>query len=409
MKVCLLTYRGNMYCGGQGIYVYYLAKALRELGHEVHIMTGPPYADAPEGVKVHRIEGLNLYETYGLASLQHPLRLLHPINFYEVVATSLGMFPEINTFSIKAYLRLREIMAREKFDIIHDNQTLGYGLLLAKGLGVPVIATIHHPIYIDMKADLAQARHFVNKLRRMMFYSFLVMQHAVAKHMDRVITVSDISAADTARVFKISRDRVRIVPNGIDTAVFNKAKGVDKDPNSVLMVGNTEDRKKGVVYLLKAIQLLRDEIDLRLVIVDRQGDHTRYAPRLVHEHGLENLVTFTGRLDTPDLVRRYSAAEVAVTASVYEGFGLPCAEAMSCGTPVIATRAGALPEVVGSDGAGVLVPPADPYALAAEIKRLLLDGGLRQRMGATARKRIEECFSWHVAAKKTVEVYEEVL
>ena len=110
-----------------------------------------------------------------------------------------------------------------------------------------------------------------------------------------------------------------------------------------------------------------------------------------------------------ELVRRYSVSQIAVTASVYEGFGLPCAEAMSCGTPVIATRAGALPEIVGSDGAGILVPPADPPALAAAIRRLLADEPLRQRMGEAARKRIEEFFSWEIAAKKTLEVYEEVL
>ena len=100
---------------------------------------------------------------------------------------------------------------------------------------------------------------------------------------------------------------------------------------------------------------------------------------------------------------------IAVTASVYEGFGLPCAEAMSCGTPVIATRAGALPEIVGNDGAGILVPPADPPALAEAIKRLLADDSLRAKMGATARKRIEESFSWEVAAQKTLEVYREVI
>jgi glycosyltransferase involved in cell wall biosynthesis len=409
VRICLLTYRGNMYCGGQGIYVYYLAKALHELGHDVHIITGPPYASAPEGVKLHKIPGLNLYETNALSSLGSPGQLLKPVNLYEVVATHLGMFPEISTFSIKAYLRLRRLMSQERFDIIHDNQTLGYGLVLAKGLGVPVVATIHHPIFIDMKADLAQARRLVNKFRRMMFYSFLVMQHFVAKRMDRIITVSNISARDTIDVFGVPEHKVRVVPNGIDTSVFKRVDGVEKEPNSVLMVGNTEDRKKGVVFLLKAIQLLKDEIDVRLSIVDRQGDHTRYAPRLVVEHGLENRVVFTGRLDTEALVRRYSASEVAVTASVYEGFGLPCAEAMSCGTPVIATRAGALPEVVGSDGAGILVPPADPPAMAAEIKRLLLDRALRQRMGTAARKRIEESFSWQVAARKTLEVYREVI
>lgn len=409
MKVCLLTYRGNMYCGGQGIYVYYLAKALHELGHEVHIMTGPPYASAPDGVRLHKVDGLNLYETSGLSALGSPARLFAPLNLYEVAAARLGMFPEICTFSVKAYLRLRDLMSREKFDIIHDNQTLGYGLLLAKGLGVPVVATIHHPIYIDMKADLAQARRVLSKFRRMVFYSFLAMQHMVAKRMDRVITVSRISAEDTMRVFGLPEAKVRVVPNGIDTTIFRKANPVEKEPNSVVMVGNTEDRKKGVIFLLKAMELLRQDIDVRLSIVDRQGDHTKYAPRLVQEHGLEDRVTFTGRLNVDELVRRYSLSEVAVTASVYEGFGLPCAEAMSCGTPVIATRAGALPEIVGSDGAGILVPPADPGALAAAMKRVLMDQSLRQRMGEAARKRIEECFSWHVAAKKTVEVYKEVL
>ncbi|MEE8470555.1 MAG: glycosyltransferase family 4 protein [Dehalococcoidia bacterium] len=409
MRICLLTYRGNMYCGGQGVYVYYLAKAMRDLGHEVHILSGPPYALAPEGVKLHRIEGLNLWETEGLESLGRPSRLFDPLNLCEVAGSSIGMFPEIFTFSMRAYLKLRRIMPRERFDIIHDNQTLGYGVLLAKGLGVPVVATIHHPIYIDMEADLAQARRFLSKFRRMMFYSFLVMQHSVAKRMDRVITVSKTSAEDTKRVFRLPESKVRVVPNGVDTNVFRRVDHAEREPNSLLMVGNTEDRKKGVIFLLKALHLLKSDVDVKLSIVDRQGDDSKYAQRLVQEHGLEDRVAFTGRLDVDELVRRYSTSQIAVTASVYEGFGLPCAEAMSCGTPVIATNAGALAEIVGDDGAGVLVPPGDPAALAGQIRRLLADEVLRERMGEAARKRIEECFSWEVAAKKTIEVYEEVL
>jgi len=409
MRICLLTYRGNMYCGGQGIYVYYLAKALSHLGHEVHVMSGPPYVEVPEGVKLHKIEGLNLYETNGLSSLGNPLNLLKPLNLYEVVASHLGMFPEICTFSMRSFMQLRHLVSKERFDIIHDNQTLGYGMLLAKGLGVPVVTTIHHPIFIDMKADLAQAKRFVSKFRRTMFYSFLIMQHIVAKRMDRIITVSKVSAEDTMRVFNLPEEKVRIVPNGIDTNVFKNSNHVPKEPNSIIMVGNTEDRKKGVVFLIKALQILKDEIDVKLSIVDRNGNYTKYAPRLVQEHDLEGRVHFTGRLSTDDLVKRYSVSEIAVTASVYEGFGLPCAEAMSCGTPVIATKAGALPEIVGDDGAGILVPPADPPALAGAIRRLLADEQLRQRMGLAARKRIEEAFSWDVAARKTIEVYEEVL
>ena len=409
MRICLLTYRGNMFCGGQGIYIHYLAKALNDLGHEVHVMSGPPYVSVPDGVTLHKIDGLNLYETNGLSSLGSPLNLFKPLNLYEVAATRLGMFPEIFTFSMRAYMKLRELNSVAKFDVIHDNQTLGYGMLMAKGLGVPVVATIHHPIFIDMKADLAQAKRFWSKAKRTVFYSFLIMQHLVAKRMDRIITVSQVSAADTIRVFRLPKDTVRIVPNGIDTSVFTNSNHVPKEPNSIVMVANTEDRKKGVVFLLKALELLRDDVDATLSIVDRQGDHTRYAPKLVRQHGLEDRVTFTGRLTVDQLVKRYSRSEIAVTASVYEGFGLPCAEAMSCGTPVIATNAGALPEIVGDDGAGILVPPGDPPAMAEAIKRLLADDALRKQMGVTDRKRIEESFSWEVAARKTLQVYEEVI
>jgi glycosyltransferase involved in cell wall biosynthesis len=409
MRICLLTYRGNMYCGGQGVYVYYLAKALYELGHEVSVISGPPYLTPPDGVKLHKLEALNLYETNGFSMLSSPLRMFTPINLYEAAAVHIGFFPDIFTFSIRAYLRLRDLMCHERFDIIHDNQTLGYGLLLAKSLGVPIVATIHHPITADLAAALAESETWRRRLRWALFYSFLIMQGIVSKRMERVITVSKTSAGDTIRAFKLREGRVRIVHNGIDTSIFRRLDYVEKEPNSLVIVGKVQDKNKGVPYLLKAVQLLKGEVDVKVSVVGDQGPGNGYGTKLVQELGIADRVTFTGPLDTDELVRLYSSAEIAVTASLYEGFGLPAAEAMSCGTPVIASRAGALPEIVGSDGSGVLVPPADPTALAAAIKCLLADRPLRQRMGEAARKRIEESFSWEVAARETLKVYEEVL
>jgi glycosyltransferase involved in cell wall biosynthesis len=409
MRICLLTYRGNMYCGGQGVYVYYLAKALRELGHEVHVISGPPYLTPSDGVKLHKLEALNLYETKGLTSLSNPLRVFTPINLYEAAAVHIGFFPDIFTFSMRAYLKLRELMSRDRFDVIHDNQTLGYGMLLAKGLGVPVVATIHHPITADLAASLTESETLRRRLRWALFYSFLIMQGIVSRRMERVITVSKTSAEDTIHAFKLREDRVRVVHNGIDTGIFKRIDHVEKEPNSLVIVGKAQDKNKGVPYLLKAVQLLKGEVEVKVSVVGNQGPGNGYGARLVQELGIADRVTFTGPLDTDELVRLYSSAEIAVTASLYEGFGLPAAEAMSCGTPVIVSRAGALPEVVGGYGAGILVPPADPVALAAAIKRLLADKPLRQRMGDEARKRIEESFSWEVAARKTLEVYEEVL
>ncbi len=398
-----------MYCGGQGVYVYYLAKALHELGHEVHVIAGPPYPTPPEGVTLHKLEALNLYETNGFSSLSSPLRMFTPINLYEAAAVHIGMFPDIFTFSMRAYLKLRDLMSRQRFDIIHDNQTLGYGLLLAKSLGVPIVATIHHPISVDMAASLTEVRSWLTRFRRTIFYSFLIMQGVVSRRMDRVVTVSKTSAEDAIRAFKLPEHRVRIVHNGIDTGIFRRLDHVEKEPNSLVIVGKTEDKKKGVPFLLKAVQLLKGDVDVKVKVVGIQGPDDGYRTKLVQKLGIADRVTFTGHIGADELVRLYSSAEIAVTASLYEGFGLPAAEAMACGTPVVATRAGALPEIVGEHGTGVFVPPADPPALAAAIKRLLADKQLRQRMGDAARKRIEDSFSWEVAAKKTLEVYQEVL
>ena len=409
MKICLLTYRGNMYCGGQGVYICYLAGALQELGHEVHVVSGPPYPTPPDGVKLHKVLGLNLYETSNLSSLSNPLRAFTPLNLYEITAVHIGFFPDIFTFSMRAYFKLRELMSSERFDVIHDNQTLGYGLLLMKSLGVPIVATIHHPITVDLAASLAQSDTFRRGIRWTMFYSFLTMQGIVSRRMERVITVSQSSAEDTARAFKLRQDRVRVVYNGIDTGIFRRLDRVEKEPNSLVIVGKVEDKTKGIPYLLEAVKLLKGDVDVKVYVVGKQEASEGYGTNLAQQLGISDRVTFTGYVSTDELVRLYSSAEIGVTSSVYEGFGLPAAEAMSCGTPVIATRAGALPEIVGDDAAGILVPPGDPPALAAAIKRLLADKPLRQRMGQAARKRIEDFFSWQAAARKSVEVYRELL
>ena len=239
-----------------------------------------------------------------------------------------------------------------------------------------------------------------------MFYPFF-MQHIVTKRMDRVITVSRSSAEETKGIFNVPEDKLRVVYHGIDTNLFRKREDVRKGSNSLIVVANTRDRKKGICYLLEALPLLKGGV--KLTIVDRGAPENEYAPRLVKEYGLEEMVTFTGYLSADDLARRYSAAEIAVTPSTYEGFGFPAAEAMACGIPVVATNAGALPEIVKDGQTGILVPPRDPYALASAIKLLLSDEPLRRRMGEAGRERVKRCFTWEQAAKATLEVYQEVL
>jgi glycosyltransferase involved in cell wall biosynthesis len=242
------------------------------------------------------------------------------------------------------------------------------------------------------------------------------MQAFVARHLDRVITVSQSSANDTNLFFKVPADRLRVVYNGIDTEIYSVNEEASRARDGLIMVANTDDRKKGVLYLLQALQLLREDA-IKLTIVDDAERHSSYIEdvgplpsygfKLVRKFNLDGLVHFTGRLTRDELVKRYSAAKIAVVPSLYEGFGLPAAEAMACGVPVIATTGGALPEVVGD--AGILVPPRNADALAAAIKQLLNDEQAQQRMSEAGRKRVKQKFRWEQAARKTLEVYQEVL
>jgi glycosyltransferase involved in cell wall biosynthesis len=415
MRICLLTYRGNPYSGGQGIYVYYLAREFQRMGHEVEVIASPPLPEVSEGVILHCLRSSSIYHPESSVR-KNLLKVRNPVDLYELCASRLGIFAEPLAFSFRAYAKIKELCKRRRFDIIHDNQGLGYGLLLMKRLNTPVIATIHHPLPIDRRADLEQANGLRERWRIKKFYSFIRMQAFVSRRLDRIITVSQSSAKDTKLFFKVPANKLRVVYNGIDTKIYKRAEKASKGRDDLIMVGNTDDRKKGVLYLLQALQMLgKDKI--KLTIVDDAERHSSYIEdvgplpsygfKLVRKLNLDGQVHFTGRLTQEELVKCYSVAKIAVVPSLYEGFGLPAAEAMACGIPVIATTGGALPEVVGD--AGILVPVGRADALAAAIKQLLHDEETQRRMSEAGRKRVEEKFNWEQAARKTLEVYQEVL
>ncbi|MDY7018544.1 MAG: glycosyltransferase family 4 protein, partial [Chloroflexota bacterium] len=257
MKICLLCYRGNPRCGGQGIYIYYISRELYNLGHEVHVISGPPYPEVVDGVRLHKLNSLNLYESNDsfLANLS---RVRNPVDFHEFMAACMGMFPEPLTFSTRAYHKIKQLLPYHKFDIIHDNQGLGYGLLSMKRLNVPVIATIHHPIPIDRELNLAQAKNFKERFKLRRWYSFCTMQRLVSKRIERIITVSQSSAEEIERSFKVPQDRLRVVYNGLDTDIFKSDENTLKEPSSLILVNSGEQPIKGVPYLLRALQLLQD-------------------------------------------------------------------------------------------------------------------------------------------------------
>ena len=404
----MLSYRGNPYSGGQGVYIYYLSRELRNLGHQVHVVSGPPYPELEKGITLHRMESLMLFDRKHTFAEILP-KINSPLKFWELASGLTGDFSEPFTFSLRAYHSLKSHLAEEKFDIIHDNQCLGYGLLLMKRLKIPVVATIHHPVHIDRRIEISQASNLWRKFLLVRWFSFIGMQNRVSRRLERVITVSHKSAEDIHRFYGVSENALRVVYNGVDVDYFKSNGKVQKEPDSLIMVSSGSGYFKGVPNLLDALCLLKNEVKLKLTIIGA-NDVQNKVVQMVKERGLEGIVSFTGKIEKDELVRRYCSAEFAIVPSVYEGFGFPAAEAMACTLPVIATRAGALPEVVGEDNeGGILVPPGNPVMLAEAIKCLLADKALCRQMGEAGRKRMEKKFSWNQAARKTVAVYEELV
>jgi glycosyltransferase involved in cell wall biosynthesis len=265
---------------------------------------------------------------------------------------------------------------------------------------------IHHPLHIDREADFAIDPRLQKKIKRTLYFP-LFMQQQVAPRLDRIVTVSEASRVEIERYFGISQKEVSVVHNGTDAELFHPHPDVPKQTDLVF-VGRTEDRKKGIGTLLEALSLLPPHLTLKIVDGRIPGDGL--VPRLVRRFRLESRVVLVERmLELPELVREYSTARAAVVPSFFEGFGFPASEAMACGLPVIANAAGALPEVVGSDGeAGRLVAPRDPRALADAIAWVLAEPGRAERMGRAARERVQRAFRWDEAAARLVEVFEDV-
>ena len=409
LRVCLLTYRGNPRCGGQGVYMRHLSRELMALGHQVDVWSGQPYPELVPGVGLTEIPSLDLWNDDDPFRIPTLGELRDPINRLEYLRTMLGTFPEPLTFSQRVARLFRSNGFGAEYDIVHDNQCLGSGLLQLRTM-IPLVATIHHPVTQDRAIALRSAPNFYRRLGVRRWYSFLDMQLAVARQMTRVMTVSQTSAEALHAEYGVARDRIRNVGNGIDLEVFRPLPEIARDPSRLITTLSADSPLKGFVYLLEAMaELRRTRPDLRLTVIGapaRKTDTASHVARL----GLGDVVHFTGKVEEQAIPRAYAGSAVAVIPSLYEGFSFPAGEAMACGVPLVATTAGALPEVVGRDGAtGILVPPRSSASLARALGELLDAPERRQAMGLAGRRRVQEQFSWRRAAERIVDVYREVL
>ncbi len=407
-------YQGNMYSGGQGVYLHYITRELVKLGHDVHVISGRPYPQLADGVVHHKLHTYTLWafldgrdeHAYDAA----PQAFLHPWNFYEFASTRVSLGSLFFSFSVRAYQKLAQI-EREygPFDLVHDNQTLGYGILAMKKLmGKPVVASLHHPLAIDKANNLREAKTLARRISREIWFPGR-MQSIVANGIDMIFTGSRNSAQSVSASMDIPLEHIRQTPYGVDHEIMHPLPDAARVPGTILFVGDSEDRNKGAKFLIEACARLQHDTDFRLLFKDKKEKDMTVVPPLVWKHGLQRFVEYIPRLSTDELVRLYNSAQIVVSPSLYEGFGLPAAEAMACGAAVIATTAGAFPEFIEDGRTGILVPPGDPDALAAAIRTLLADPDRCVRMGAAASEHIRTNFTWERTAKITLDLYGEVL
>ena len=407
LRIAYLVYRGNPRCGGQGVYTRHLARELVGLGHSVEVFAGQPWPVLDEGVGFTPVPGLDLYRDPDPFRVPHPREFSDRFDLLEFGVMCTAGFPEPRTFSLRA----RRMLAarRGEFDIVHDNQCLGSGLLGMLEDGWPLLATLHHPITVDRVLALAHAENAYRRFTQRRWFGFLGMQMRVARQLPRVVTVSESSKRDIADQMGVEPERMTVVPVGVDHTVFRPRPELARAPGRIMVTSSSDVPMKGLVPLLEAVAKLRTERDVELVVIGRPTEGGRVA-RTIERLGLAPVVRCVSGISDDELAGLYAQAEVAVVPSLYEGFSLPAIEAMACGVPLVATTGGALPEVVGADGeTGLLVAPDDAEALAGAIRRVLDDPALAARLGEGGRRRVLGRFTWEATARGTAEQYRVVL
>lgn len=407
LRVALLVYRGNPHSGGQGVYTRYLARELVAQGHSVTVFSGPPWPDLSPEVGWVPVPSLDLYREPDPFRTPQLKELRSWIDGLEFASLCLASFPEPLTFSLRVR---RELAARRgEFDIVHDNQGFGRGILGLMADGWPVLATLHHPITVDRALDLSHAATWKRRASLRRWYGFLRMQKRVARQMPRIVTVSESSKRDIVEQMGIAPSQLAVVPVGVDHTRFRPLGVRAPVPGRIMTTASADVPLKGLVPLLEAVAKVRTERDAELVVIGRPRPESR-VEETIDRLGLAGAVRFVSGVSDERIVELYAEAAVAVVPSLYEGFSLPAVEAMACGVPLVATTGGALPEVVGRDGdTGLLVPPGDPGALAVALGRVLDEPELAARLSLAGRQRVLQRFTWRACAEATVEHYRWVL
>ena len=404
MKIGLLSYRSHPYSGGQGIYVKHLSKALSDIGHDVSVLSGPPYPELDNSVELIEIPSLGLFETEDRMKAFSLDLLLNPLNLYEWLTVMSGGFPEPYTYGKRVLKYLKE--NNRDFDIILDNQSLCDSLLEIQKI-YPLAVTIHHPITKDLKLEIENASNWKEKLSSLRWHNFLPMQKKVAPKLNKIICVSRPSKKDIVEEFLVDPEKIEVILNGIDIRKFIPNPSTLHIENKIITTASADIPLKGLKYLILALpNIIKVFPKTSLTVIGRSPSDSKLR-KLITDLSLEDKIAFRSGITEEEIVNLYHSSEIAVIPSLYEGFGFGAGEAMACGIPLISTHSGGLEEVVGDSAVKIL--PASTEEIESAVIKLFSSPDRKTELSKMGRERMEKMFDWHIAAKSYENAFKEVI
>jgi glycosyltransferase involved in cell wall biosynthesis len=366
VRVCLVTSEYPPVIGGIASHVFELARAIAAASveatvvHPISLMSPPPPPPEAPGVAVFRP------------------RLVKAQPLYDFVLR----------------LWLRGHLAKGKFDLVHVHGVRP--LAATRGLSLPVVFTNHTSGFLGrLNAEPGRKRRTA----------------ALLEHVDALLAPSDELVA-AARAFGYAGP-AQMIPNGVDIERFapgpsgaRAAWGFGAD-ETVIMLARRLVKKNGVLGFARAVARMQAR-NFRVVVAGDGPDREQMV-EILGEAGMLDRVKFLGAVPNSSMPEIYRACDVAVLPSLAEATSITGLEAMACGLPLVGTNVGGIPAIVADGVSGLLVPPADPEALAGALGRLIDSPGLRRTMGEAGRRSAEETFSWPIIARRTAEAYEACL
>ena len=402
LNIAILSYRSAPFGGGQGVYIHDISKALSIMGHKVDVISGPPYPNLSEEVNLIQLPGLDLFQTFSFKERIKIFWKKEKKNFsdiYEFISVLFGGFPEMRTFGYRA----RDYLIHNNhYDIVIDNQSISYGMIDLQKI-FPFIEIIHHPITKDFKYEMEQSNKLLYKFSRYRWYSFLKMQKKVAPKINNIITASINSLKDISKDFNCDPSRITVIQNGLDIDIFRPYKEIPRNPLRLITTASADVPLKGLDYTLKSLaELKKDFAGIHLIVIGKLKEEG-HTSRLIEKLNIQDEVTFKTNLTKEEIAKEYAKSSISLVSSLYEGFGYPVIEAMSCGVPLIAANTSSIPELVGEFAS--LIPAKDTKAQIESIKNVIQKYDYYKDIAEKGREHIITKFNW----LKITEEYEKTI